>query len=513
MGGPKYDNEQYEAHLESDDWGKDETDYLIQLALDFDLRWIVIADRYDYQAKETPSDGDSMAVTVTTKARTMEDMKARYYDVAAKVMVLHNPLSSMSAAEFELHEKMTKFDPVQETTRKKLAEALLARSPEEIREEEILIGELKRIVVSEERFAQERKELYDRLQAPQATASVHNYESSQGLGNLITMLLAADKNKKQRRTLTGPGDGTSSPATGASGQNLAGPSGRDQRSSLGGSSYKKGSVSGTLHQRQLTPREEVKYGVTHHERLTSGVVLRSGRVDKLLTVKSQAYIKKLDDAFRELQIPHKAVMPTDNICKAYETLVHNVNTLLEVRKVSEKVDNEAKVLRAQKIYREKKESGEAPTTPQASSPVAEPDADVDMEEDAKVEGEEEEEEDDDEDAEGDADDGEEDACESDEDGDGDGDGEGGEEDAVGQEDKDEEQQHTRNGHQEDNSDGEDQEDEEDEEGESDGNADDKDAADNSRVSAAPSNKSGVSHKRSASELSATSVKSSKRQKK
>ncbi|MCJ1400771.1 DNA methyltransferase 1-associated protein 1 [Xylographa trunciseda] len=519
--GPEYNDEQYEAYLKNDDWTKEETDYLIQLAVDFDLRWIVVADRYEYQAEEIPSDGDSMAVTVTPKARTMEDMKARYYDVAAKVMVLRHPLSSMSTTEFDLHEKMIKFDPTQETTRKKLAEALLSRSPEEIREEEILLGELKRIVVAEERFALERKELYDRLQAPQSTASIQNYESSQGLANLMQTLLSVDKNKKQRRTLTGPGDGASSPATGGSSQNLAGPGSRDQRNSIGGSAVKKG-LSGSSSQRQLTPREEAKFGVSHHERLTSGVTLRGYRIDKLLQAKSQAQSKKLDDALRELGVPHKAVMPTTKVCDAYELLVQKINILLEVRKVSDKVDNEIKVQQAQREYREKKESGEEAATPQASSPAAEPDGEGEVEPESRREVDEED--DDDEDAEGEVEDAEgevedvegevEDAEENaegpgkdsdeDEDGDDDGDAEVDEEKGLEEEEEGEEQEAG-----DESGDNNSEEDEEDAEGDV---AED-DEVDDSRLSAAPSNKSGITHKRSASELSAASEKSSKRQKK
>ncbi|MCJ1419561.1 swr complex subunit [Xylographa parallela] len=507
VSGPEYDNEQYETYLKNDDWSKEETDYLIHLALDFDLRWIVIADRYEYQAKEIPSAGDSMAVTVTSKARTMEDMKARYYDVAAKVMVLHHPLSSMSTTEFDLHEKMTKFDPIQEKTRKKLAEALLSRSPEEIREEEILLGELKRIVVAEERFALERKELYDRLQAPQSTASIQNYESSQGLTNLMQTLLSADKNKKQRRTLAGPGDGASSPATGGSSQNLTGQGGRDQRNSIGGSAVKKGSLSGPSSQRQLTPREEAKYGVSHHERLTSGVTLRGYRIDKLLQAKSQAQSKKLDEALRELEVPHKAVMPTTKVCDAYELLVQKINILLEVRKVSEKIDNETKVQQAQKEYREKKESGEDAATPQASSPAAEPEGDAETEQEIRREVDEED--DDEEDAEGEAEDAEDNveevAKDSDEDGDADDDGDAeGDEENVLEEEEEEQEAGDESG--ENNS-----EDEDEEDGE--GEVAEEDEADDSRVSAAPSNRSGIAHKRSASELSATSEKSSKRQRK
>ncbi|KAI9870773.1 MAG: DNA methyltransferase 1-associated protein 1, partial [Pleopsidium flavum] len=259
VNGPRYDEAQYNAHLQSEDWSMAETDYLVHLALDYDLRWIVIADRYDYEPT-TGVNGDetSTALVPAAKRRTMEDMKARYYDIAAKIMSLHRPVSTMSAAEFDLHEKMTKFNSRQETDRKRLAEALLSRSLDEIKEEEILLGELKRIVGNEEKFLQERKELYARLESPHSSGNTAMYQSSHGLGQLMQTLLNADKSKK-RRSLIGPGDTASSPAVGSSGQNFAGQrEGRDSghRDSIGGSSMKKGSISGSSAQRPLTAKEE-----------------------------------------------------------------------------------------------------------------------------------------------------------------------------------------------------------------------------------------------------------------
>ena len=358
---PKYSDSEHESLLKSDDWNKEETDYLVNLALEYDLRWIVIADRYDYRSPHPPPIDESVAVAIAPKTRTMEDMKARYYEVSAKIMAHRHPLSSMSTTEFELHEKMTKFNPTQEMTRKKLAEALLSRSPEEIREEEILLGELKRIVMNQERFSEERKELYSRLDAPPSNGSIAMYESSQGLGQLMQTLLAVDK--KKRRALMGPNDGASSPAT-AGPQNSAGQgSSRDQRNSIGSATNKKGSVSLPPTQRHLSSREEAKFGITHHERLTSGVQFRSARIDKLVLAKSAAQSTKLQEALTELGIPHKAVMPTAKVCAEYERLIQGVQTLLDVRKVSEKVESEIRVLQAQKRERERREAGEEPETP------------------------------------------------------------------------------------------------------------------------------------------------------
>ena len=345
--GPSYTDEQYETNLKSDTWSKEETDYLINTAKEYDLRWIIIGDRYNYQPSET-SEGDAMVTAAKPTLRTIEDLKARYYDVAAKTMTLHHPMSSMSTAEFDLHEKMTKFDPARETTRKKLAEGLLHRTPDEIKEEEILLGELKRIVTNEERFSRERKELYERLQAPQSTASTQMYQSSHELTELMKTLLNVDKNNKKRRSLMGPGgDGISSPSgAGSSAQNYPGQGDRNQRHSIGGASDKKGSVSST--QRLLTSREELKYGVSHHERLTAGVTFRHEKITKLAQAKSNVQSTKIAAALTELKIPPRLVMPTTKVCGDYERLIQGIYVLLDVRKVKEKVEGEIKVLRAMK---------------------------------------------------------------------------------------------------------------------------------------------------------------------
>jgi DNA methyltransferase 1-associated protein 1 len=363
---PEYDDSRYETHLTHNDWTKEETDYLMGLARDFDLRWVLIWDRYDFQPKanDQGEENGSSAPQPAPKQRSMEDLKARYYHVAAKLMELTHPLSSMSTAEFDIHEKMSKFDPHRETTRKKLAEALLARSPEELREEEILLGELKRIVDNEERFLEERKDLYRRLDFPMSHGSIAGYESSTGIQQLALNLASQERNKKQqqRRSLAEGGAGSAtSPATGNGPHSggAAGPS-RDPRSGGGqpGKPTKKGAGASSAQQRQLTKKEEIRYGISHHDRLSSGVSFRQSRIEKLVLAKSAAQAQKLHDALGELQIPVRAVMATDKVCTRYENLIRDIHALLDARKTSEKLNNEIKVLTAQKEARERKERGE-----------------------------------------------------------------------------------------------------------------------------------------------------------
>ena len=355
---PQYTDEQYETHLKNDDWSKEETDYLVDLATDFDLRWVVVADRYEYQPKEQHKENEhSMVVTPQAKARTQEDMKARYYNVAAKTMVLHNPLSSMSSSEFDAHEKMTKYDPEQEKKRKAYAEQLMNRTDEEKYEEEMLLKELSRIVLNQEKLFNERKALYDRLGTPPGPPQTHStamYQSSQGLTQLMQNLLTQNKNKelekKEKRRS----------AMGVEGDFPGGPSGTDrsQRHSIGGGIDKRFPF-GQGGPRQLTPREEQKYGVSRpNERLTGGVQFRHERITKAGQAKSGVQTSRIGAALTELRIPQRLTMPTAKVVTEYEKLIESIKTLLEVRKLSEKLDGEIKVWQAQKEQQEAKDRGE-----------------------------------------------------------------------------------------------------------------------------------------------------------
>lgn len=190
---PTYNEDQYKQFLISDVWSKEETDYLMEVVTDFELRWPLVWDRYEWNPPatngEANADGDeSKAIVPTTQARTMEDLKARYYEVAAKIMAIQKPVQYMSQQEFALHETMAKFDPEREKARKEFAYNALARSKEEAREEESLLLEVKRILARSERFNEERRELYHRLDWPHADQDISQFKSSGGLQILLNNL-------------------------------------------------------------------------------------------------------------------------------------------------------------------------------------------------------------------------------------------------------------------------------------------------------------------------------------
>ncbi|KAJ5522963.1 SWR1-complex protein 4 [Penicillium frequentans] len=290
----------------------------------------------------------------------MEQMKARYYFVAATTLAIEHPQSEMSEAEFELHERMLKFDPARERGRKELAALQINRTADEVREEAMLLEELKRITTNEQNFITERRELYSRLEVPISVGNTTAYQSSQGFSQLLQTLLQADKSKK-RRSIIGPESGAAaSPAGQTPTQANNGISRGETPTTGAAAANKKGAIPPRETQpiRTLTPAEESRYGVHHHERVSAGVQFRSDRAQKLTQAKSNVQTLKLAGALAELEIPVRLFMPTERVCKEFERLIQSVNLLLDARKVAEKVDSEIRVLEAAKAEREKKSGPE-----------------------------------------------------------------------------------------------------------------------------------------------------------
>jgi DNA methyltransferase 1-associated protein 1 len=363
----RYTTDEYNRHLKSDEWSREETDYLMDLVEEYDLRWVVIADRYDFQQQPVENTENSTALVPSKRYRTMEQLKARYYFIAASMLALEHPPSEMSEAEFDLHEKMIKFDAERERHRKELAALQLNRTADEVREESILLEELKRITANEQEFITERRELYSRLDAPISVGNATNYHNSQGLSHLLQTLLQADKSKK-RRSLLGPEGivptpGGQTPINNAPGSARdssradtpnAGPSQppTNKKAAAAASAANKEAAQQAI--RILTPAEEARYGVQHHDRIAPGVQFRSDRAQKLTQAKSHVQTQKLASALAELEIPLRLVMPTERVVKDFEKLIHSVNLLLDARKVSEKVESEIRVLESAREERERK---------------------------------------------------------------------------------------------------------------------------------------------------------------
>lgn len=367
---PEYNEEHYNTHLQSNEWTKEETDYLLEVVQDYDLRWPLIWDRYEYSPKQ-PEDvemnGASTAVVSATKPRTMEDLKARYYKVAGKMMEVQKPRQYMTQAEWDLHDIMMNFNPDQERQRKNHALNTMNRSKDEAKEEESLLIEVKRIMARAERFNEERRELYQRLDYDVAATDISAFQGSTGLTNLLGHL-QSQSNARKRKPLTGP-DGASPAGPGYNGQpssavSETAPSRRESiaaqsaghRDSIGAEKptpvgNKKGQP--PPERRKLTEYEEQIYGVSTHERLSSGPTFRCDKVNKLFIHKSGQQQLRIQNVLNELELPARLHIPTATVVSEYEKLVVAVTNLVEARKAKDKLDNEIKIEYAKRDERAK----------------------------------------------------------------------------------------------------------------------------------------------------------------
>jgi DNA methyltransferase 1-associated protein 1 len=387
---PQYGEDQYNSILQNDDWTKDETDYLLQVVKDFDLRWPVIWDRYEYvpgglETGDTDGPG-STAVIPAPKPRTMEELKARYYEVAAKMMAVQKPAQYMTKPEFDLYEIMTNFNPGEERRRKEFAISTMARSKDEAREEESLLLEVKRILARTERFNEERRELYQRLDYPHTDQDISIYKSSQGLQTLLQTLMNVDKSKKRKSLAeaaaatagptptsagfaAGQGPHPSSEGPGNRRESIAAsaPGGHIRRDSLvsatpatpadatptSAADKKKKGGAAQFERRKLSDQEEIIYGVTHHERLTSGPTFRYEKINKLYSHKSGQQQLRITNLLTELDVPSRLIMPTAAVTAQFEVLWAAVTTLVDLRKVSDKIEAEIKLEEAKKAERDR----------------------------------------------------------------------------------------------------------------------------------------------------------------
>jgi len=124
---PTYTEMEFNQHLTSPDWSREETDHLMDLANRFDLRFIVMADRWDRE---------------TYTARSVEDLKERYYSIAEKLERVHGGATGAAA---EQGKKQWLYDADHERRRKEQLRRLYNRTEEQLEEEELLKAELRKI--------------------------------------------------------------------------------------------------------------------------------------------------------------------------------------------------------------------------------------------------------------------------------------------------------------------------------------------------------------------------------
>lgn len=360
---PTFSDEEYDAYLRSDDWSREETDYLFELIRDFSYRWAVVWDRYDYQPSKNShlthetvngDAGQAMAALpfAPPKQRTLEDLKARFYHISAKLMKLRIPEMQMDAEQYATYEMLSKFNPELEGNRKLLASALMNRSMDEVKEEEFLLAELQRINMSAHRLDAEREELRSRLEAPppnqQVSAGLASFTSSQALQALFQQLFAQDRSKKRA---SGGGSGPSRISLNTNDLIQTPSSANAQLSAAARRQSMATNQSAQTPIRLLSPQQEHRYNVSTHDRLTSGVTFGSDKLLKMRQAKSNVQTQKIAAALLELGISDVISLPTSKVAEVFEQLIGKVSKLLDVRKVREKEEGECRVLEQMKERR------------------------------------------------------------------------------------------------------------------------------------------------------------------
>ncbi|KAF1988047.1 hypothetical protein K402DRAFT_462412 [Aulographum hederae CBS 113979] len=373
--GPQYNDEEYTKLLKDDDWSKEETDYLVETVKQYYQKWPVIHDRYEYipsNAENLPS--QTIDDTIDTenanpsqqtpmalaKARTMEQLKSRYYTVCRVSMELQTPggVQNMNEAEFQLHDTLRSYNPDRETRRKELAASLLNRPIDEIKEEESLLVELQRIQIAQPRIEGEREAIRAALEVdtkPSAAGASASPPSSSQLQQLFNHLYQNERNKKRGggggRLSLAPGDILQSPVMGSANGTPITSGGRDSF----GNNQKRNSIAANGTQepiRRLTPRQEARFGITTHERIVSGISFRTDKLSKMRVAKSQTQTSKISAVLAELGVPDILTLPSDKVCASFEALIKSVLALVEARKALEKEKGELKVLTQMKIQKE-----------------------------------------------------------------------------------------------------------------------------------------------------------------
>ncbi|KAF8812255.1 hypothetical protein BYT27DRAFT_7087203 [Phlegmacium glaucopus] len=313
-----YSQDEYTRFLEDKEWTKEETDYLFSLVRDFDSRWYIIHDRYEYP--EAPS-------------RSLEDLKDRYYSVCRK-LVRNRAWPGDEAGKAQLISSF-QFDKERELTRKKYLLSLENRTPEQIAEEEALYIEIKRLEQHERKFKKEREALLRTLAGMDS-----------GLPDIVEddggPLGITPDGKKRKKGAAMEIDSPATPSTSTAVVVKRQPSAKNA----------------AYDAQHCIIRTDVPTTATATKAAHQPAYLRSF---KLPTPKA-AIAPKVTLALSELGISHsRLVIPTRENVAQFESLLDATTTLIETKRLIDKADYDIKVLRNRLGLREKSQSVDGET--------------------------------------------------------------------------------------------------------------------------------------------------------
>lgn len=297
---PKYNQTDYELFLKCDNWTREETDHLMDLCSRFDLRFIVMHDRWDRQRHPN--------------IKSVEDMKDRFYTV-------HNLLVKARLALGE-DPKFKSYDVETEKKRKEQLINLYNRTPEQIKEEAELLSELKKIEIRKKERERKQQDLQKIMDAAEKSSEAKRAETHQQ--NSGRPIGSGTRGVPGRR----PGSGRGS--------------GRPSRDSSTPASASTPHVSNYCSSNLL---EASTAGVKFPDLKTSGATLRSQRM-KLPASVGAKKIKAIEQMLQELNLEQHP-MPTDAICQNFNELRSDLVLLYELKVAITNCDIEIQTLKHQ----------------------------------------------------------------------------------------------------------------------------------------------------------------------
>ncbi|KAJ7240312.1 hypothetical protein B0H12DRAFT_1024723 [Mycena haematopus] len=303
-----YSEDEYTSFLVDPEWSKEETDYLMNIVAEYDTRWYVIHDRYEFPGGV---------------ARSMEDLKDRYCSVCRK-LIRNRPWAGDENSRNALLSSL-QFEKERELTRKRYVASLENRTPEQIAEEEALYLEIKRLEQNERRFKRERDDLL---------RTIAGIES--GLPDIVEdemPLTGVSSDPKRSSKKRGNGaDLLDSPSTPL----LTTPLSRAVRPNL----PPKNSAYDLQH--CITRTEPPPLATSATKAAHQPAYLRSFK----LPFPKAAQAQKVTQALAELGVSHtRLVMPTQGNVALLEGLLDATAALVDTKKVVDKVEFDIQVLK------------------------------------------------------------------------------------------------------------------------------------------------------------------------
>jgi len=304
----RFTDGEYESFFQDPNWTREETEELFNLCERFDLRFPVILDRFESQTE-----------------KTMEDIKDRYYKIMKKLIEIRNNPNDSGDHNYTAELAKFDYDKEREIQRKAQLELLHNRTVEQVKEEEILLIEARKIEQNSKKLLKDRQHVIKLLNNIDAAFPTKKTSQKRGHESLANPMKAATAEvieplKKKKRLSKGPSEENQLPSPPIS-----------------------ASTSGLLH--AMSPDIDAQ---KKKEKIPAGPYVRSSRLTAPLQVGTKM-AKRIDQFFEELGIPARPSMPSAGLCQTFDDIRYDIVNLLELKKLVDKKEHDIKVLENRKI--------------------------------------------------------------------------------------------------------------------------------------------------------------------